>query len=250
VSLSQTAYGRETSQTVEWFETSKPSASSLLVAVHGGYWRAQYGSDHLRPFCTALSAGGFRVCSLEYRRVGEAGGGWPGTLEDIASALAFVRAAVIAQQLDVSSLLLVGHSAGGQLALWAAARAGGNASGGLPVSGVVALAPLSDLVEAARLNLSNGAVGEFLGGSPQQFPERYWAASPVECLPLGVPTVLVHGTDDVDVPYALSPAYVKRAVAAGDVARLLTLEGAGHFDLIQPESPFFPEVLAAIEALR
>jgi acetyl esterase/lipase len=249
VSSSQTSYGPDASQTVEWVETSRPSSSLLLVAVHGGYWRAGYGSDHLRPFCRALAARGFRVCNLEYRRLGEPGGGWPGTLEDVESALAFLRVRAAGEGLDVSGVLLVGHSAGGQLALWAASQARGYAFGGPPVVGVVGLAPVSDLLEASRLNLSEGAVRELLGGSPQQFPERYRAASPVERLPLGVPTVVVHGTLDKDVPYALSPAYVERASAAGDKARLVRLEGAGHFDLIQPESPFFPQVVGAIESL-
>ena len=104
-------------------------------------------------------------------------------------------------------------------------------------------------MEASRLHLSTGVVYQLLGGSPQQVPERYRAASPVELLPLGVPTVLVHGTADEDVPYALSTAYLERARAAGDAARLVTLEGGGHFDVTTPTSPYWPQVVEAVESL-
>lgn len=221
----------------------------LIVAIHGGYWRAAYGLDHLRPFCLALASRGFPVASLEYRRLGQSGGGWPGTLEDIESGLASVAVGAADKGLDVSGVLLVGHSAGGQLALWAAARGKALSPGRLPVVGVVGLAPVSDLVEAARRHLSGGVVREFLGGSPEEVPARYQEASPVERLPLGVPTVVVHGTDDEDVPYDMSPAYVARARAAGDDARLVTLEGGGHFDVIEPDSRFWPQVAEAIESL-
>ena len=233
----------------EWVGTERSTHPVLIAAIHGGYWRARYGVAHLRPFCAALASRGFPVASLEYRRLGELGGGWPGTLDDIESVLAALAVGATGRALEVSGTLLVGHSAGGQLALWAASRAKVHSTRKLPVVGVVALAPVSDLVEASRRNLSGGVIREFLGGSPEEVPARYRQASPVELLPLGVPTVLVHGTDDEDVPYEMSPAYVERARAAGDEARLVTLKGGGHFDVIEPESRFWPQVLEAIESL-
>ena len=231
---------------MEWSGTEKPSRPTLLVAVHGGYWRAQYGLDHLRPFCRALAERGFAVASLEYRRLGEKGGGWPGTLDDVVQALASLPGEAKKKGLAPFRLLLVGHSAGGHLALLAASRAKGMAP---PVGGVVALAAVSDLHEAARLNLSQGVVAkEFLGGSPEEVPERYKAASPLQHLPLGLPTVLVHGTRDEDVPYALSVSYAQAARAAGDEAVLVTLEGGGHFDVIEPDSRYWPQVQQAIES--
>lgn len=241
-------YGPAASQGVEWVVPERAPHSILAVAIHGGYWRVRYGLDHLRPFCAALAAAGFAVASLEYRRLGEPGGGWPGTLEDIAHALHSLPGEAAQMGLSFSRVLLLGHSAGGQLALWGASSAQAKAAG-LNLAGVVALAAVSDLVAASHLNLSNGVVRELLGGSPEQVPERYRAASPVEFLPLRVPTVLVHGTEDADVPYALSPAYVQKARAAGDEARLVTLKGGGHFDVIEPESPHWPAVLKAIESL-
>lgn len=233
---------------VEWTGTRRPRKGVVVVAIHGGFWRARYGLDHLRPFCTALATRGFAVASLEYRRLGQPGGGWPGTSEDIESGLAAV-AAEAAHRAPVAGAVLVGHSAGGQLALWAASRAPVS-SGNLPVLGVVGLAPVSDLVEASRLSLSNGAVRDFLGGSPEAVPSRYRDASPLELLPLGVPTVLVHGTRDEDVPYEMSAAYVRRARAAGDEARLVTLEGGGHFDVIEPASPFWPQVVDTLASFE
>ncbi len=242
-------YGPSPSQRVEWVTPTAPVRRLLLVAVHGGYWRVRYGLEEIERLCGAFAARGFPVASLEYRRLGEAGGGWPGTLDDVEAALASLPAEAAGQGLQLSGALLVGHSAGGQLALWAASRAQAVAPKGLPLVGVVGLAPVSDLVEGFRLHLSTGVVRELLGGSPEQVPERYRAASPVEQLPLGVPTVLVHGTADEDVPYAMSPAYVERARAAGDEARLVTLSGGGHFDVTEPTSPFWPQVVEAVESL-
>jgi acetyl esterase/lipase len=240
-------YGPLPSQTVEWTGLLRARQSTLVIAVHGGFWRAAYGLDHLRPFCDALSAGGFAVASLEYRKLGEEGGGWPGTLEDVEQACTSIAAVAKAYAPFATAALLVGHSAGGHLALWAASRAPAWAS--LRLAGVVGLAAVSDLVEASRLHLSRGVVHEFLGGTPEAVPSRYQEASPAARLPLGVPTTLVHGTKDEDVPYAMSQAYVKRAQAAGDTAQLVTLEGGGHFDVITPNSAFWPQVVEAIESV-
>jgi acetyl esterase/lipase len=219
-----------------------------VAAIHGGFWRAAYGLDHLRPFCAALAHRGFTVASLEYRRLGEEGGGWPGTLEDVERACGSLAVGATEQGLKFSGALLVGHSAGGQLALWAAARARAFAT--LPLVGVVGLAPVSDLLEASRLALSRGVVHEFLQGTPHQVPARYQQASPAELLPLGVPTALVHGTDDADVPYAMSVAYAKRARAGGDEVRLVTLQGGGHFDVIEPTAAYWPQVTDVLESFH
>jgi acetyl esterase/lipase len=240
------AYGASPSQHVDWYRRPTRPGMPLLVAFHGGYWRARYDLAHLGHLCAAVAARGVSVVSVEYRRLGEAGGGWPGTFEDVALALDALSSA------KPGRVVLVGHSAGGQLALWAAARAQGSTLARptqVPVAAVVALAPVSDLVEASRRNLSEGVVRELLGGGPEEVPERYRETSPLALVPLGVPTLLVHGTADADVPYALSPRYVEGARAAGDDARLVTLPGANHFDVIDPQSRFWPEVVGAIETL-
>jgi len=245
-------YGDSTATFVEWTPAAG-APRARIVALHGGYWRAAYDLVHLRPVCTALAGLGFDVVSIEYRKLGEPGGGWPGTFEDVTRALNTLASRVPSLERDGLPTLLLGHSAGGQLALWAASRT--RAPGRLPgpsvlaVDGVVALAPVSDLFEASRLELSKGVVRDLLGGTPAEVPDRYRETSPAELLPLGVRTVLVHGTADDDVPYALSPAYVERARAAGDDVRLVTLAGAHHFDLIEPASPHWPRVVEAIASL-
>ncbi len=242
----QTPYGPEPSQTIEWTGISHPQKPTLVVAIHGGFWRRAYGLDHLRPLCAALSAQGYAVASLEYRRLGEPGGGWPGTLDDVRAACAVLARDARRSSLDLTGALLVGHSAGGQLALWAAARV--PAPAGLPWVGVVGLAPVTDLLEASHLGLSRYVAHEFLGGSPQEVPARYRDVSPAALLPLGVPTTLVHGTLDEDVPYAMSQSFVQRARAAGEAVSLVTLKGGGHFDVIEPASAFWPQVTGAIES--
>jgi acetyl esterase/lipase len=209
----------------------------LAVVVHGGAWKAMYNLIHAGHFCVALGEAGIATWNVEYRSVGDPRGPWPGAGDDVAAALAFARHLVERYPLDADRIVLLGHSAGGQLALCAAKRAQ------LPV---VALAAVSDLRESAERVGPDGAVARFLGGMPEEFPDRYAAASPRELLPLGVRQILVHGDADADVPYSQSVAY---AEAAGDEAELVTLEGAGHFELIDPAASYWPRVVAAVQAL-
>jgi len=239
--------GAEDGRFVEWYPAD---SDRLVVAIHGGYWRHRHDLTHLGHLCADLAGRGLAVASLEYRRVGAPGGGWPGTFEDVRRDIDALPALARDLGMAFSRTVLLGHSAGGQLALWAVSprRHPGALMrpSAVGLRGVVALAPVSDLVEASRRNLSQGAAGELLGGSPEVLPERYRDASPVELLPLGVRTVVVHGTRDADVPYDMSTAFVERAIAAGDECRLVSLAGADHFDLIDPESPSWPEVVRTI----
>jgi len=203
----------------------------LAVVIHGGYWQAIYNLIHTGHMCVALAEAGIATWNVEYRRLGDVGGGWPGAGEDVASAVEFVDELVERYPLDRERVALVGHSAGGQLALWATKRAQ------LPV---VALAPVSDVRDSARRTGSEGAPARFVGGS------RYEELSPIELLPLGVRQILIHGTADESVPYAMSKRYVQ---AAGGEAELVTLEGAGHFEPIDPRAREWPRVLSAIEGV-
>jgi acetyl esterase/lipase len=199
----------------------------LAVVIHGGYWKAIYNLIPAGHLCRSLTEQGIATWNVEYRRVGDPGGGWPATGDDIARAVEFVAELPA----DHTRVVLVGHSAGGQLALWAAKRAH------LPV---VALAPVSDVRESAARNGAGGAAARFM-------PAKHFAeASPLELLPLGVQQILIHGTDDNSVPYAMSERYV---AAAGGEAELVTLEGAGHFEPIDPRAHQFEQTVVAVKKL-
>ena len=209
----------------------------LAIVIHGGAWKALYNLIHTGHLCVALGQAGIATWNVEYRSVGDPGGVWPGAGDDVAAAVEFAGELVRRYPLDAERIVLMGHSAGGQLALFAAKRAR------LPV---VALAAVSDLRESATRVGPEGDVARFLGGMPEEVPDHYRAASPRELLPLGVRQILVHGTADEDVPYAQSATY---AEAAGDETQLVTLEGAGHFEPIDPQAREWPRTLGAIQAI-
>jgi acetyl esterase/lipase len=225
-----------------------------VVAIHGGFWRARYDLEHLGHFCAALTAAGIATWNIEYRRVGDPGGGWPGTFHDVASAARHLVDIAPAHGIDAGRVIVAGHSAGGHLALWLAGlhlvRPESAIHGEpLPLRGAVSLAGVSDLHEVWRLGLSDHAVGELLGGTPADVPDRYADASPVRLLPLGVPQVLIHGAADDTVPIAITASYAREARAHGDDVTFVSLPDAGHFELIDPESKQWPQVVEAIRAL-
>jgi acetyl esterase/lipase len=202
----------------------------VAVVLHGGFWRARYDRTLMHALCGDLAASGWAAWNLEYRRLGLlSGGGWPETFEDVGAGidrLSEVRG------LDLRTVVAIGHSAGGHLALWAASRAEAR----VRVTDAVAQAGVNDLREAARLGLSHDAAVKLLGGMPEARPERYRAASPIERLPLGVPQLLVHGEEDGIVPLAMSLAYHDAALAAGDSVDLVVLPATGHFEHLDPGS--------------
>jgi acetyl esterase/lipase len=196
---------------------------------------------------------GVAVWNVEYRRVGCPGGGWPGTFDDVAAGADLLGELAGRFGLDLGRVAVVGHSAGGHLALWLAARhrlAPGSpgAEPGLRPRLAVGLAAVADLVEAARRRLSDDAVVGLLGCRPEQRPDVYGQASPAELLPTGVRQLLVHGTADTSVPVDLSRRYQAAAERAGDRCELVTLPGVDHFALIDPASDAWrstAEVLSA-----
>jgi acetyl esterase/lipase len=228
----------------------------VVLVVHGGFWRARYDLEHVGHLCADLTRRGYATWSLEYRRVGHPGGAWPGTLEDVARGADFLRTLAASYPLDLGRVVALGHSAGGQLALWLAGRA--RIPPGQPLHareplaprGVVALAGVVDLERAHALRLGEGIVETFLGGSPSEVPERYRLASPAALAPLGVPQVLVHGAEDDTVPLSLSEDYQARAAALGDAVRLVALPGAGHFEVIDPRAPEWARVVEAVDSLQ
>ena len=233
------------------------SGVPLVLFLHGGFWRAAYDRTHTGPLATALAAEGFAVCVPEYRRTGQPGGGWPGTFDDVAAAvdvLPDLARAATGGAVDSGRVLFSGHSAGGHLALWAAARhrlprTAAWHSAPPRCAGVVALAAVSDLVDCYQRRLGNGAVADLLGGGPGTRPERYAVTDPTVLIPIGVPVRLVHGSDDDVVPCQMSLEYAVRAQAAGDDAACTELSGAGHFEVIDPLSDAWGQVVAAFRGL-
>lgn len=220
-----------------------PSGSGpfpVFMFIHGGFWRAKYSLDHIEHMCAALTELGVATYAIEFSRIGHATGGWPGTFEDVARAADYLPQIATTYRLDLGRITTIGHSAGGHLALWLAARHKISAdsllhtANPLPVHQAISLGGVVDLHESYRLGLGRGVTQELLGGSPADVPERYAVASPAALRPLGVPQLLVHGTADEDVPYELSRTYYEQSLALGDPCTLLTLDGIGHFEPVDP----------------
>jgi len=258
------AYGDHPSQ---FFEVYRPAGGAgpypVVVLIHGGFWRLPWGLELMRPLALDLVARGYAAVNLEYRRLGEAGGGWPGTCEDVAAAVRTLGAAGTAPAADLdlaAGIGLVGHSAGGHLALWAASRAAVEAAEGVPavpaVRVVVSQAGVADLRAAVRdrLDEENGkppAALEFVGEPPGR-SAAYPLASPAELLPLGprVRQLVLHGDADNRVPYAQSAEYVRAAEQAGDDVRFVPFTGMGHFELIDPAHESWQVTVGELEILR
>jgi acetyl esterase/lipase len=205
----------------------------LVVLLHGGFWRQEFDRRHLRPLAGALARHGQAVAVPEFRRVGGAGG-WPETGADVEAALASVAALVRSAapgRVAASPYALVGHSAGGHLALWAGLRAGPSR-----VARIVALAPVADLEAGARTQIGENAVVHLLGGAPEERPGRYAEADALRLLPGDVPVTIVHGTEDRQVPVGMSRAVATRFPELTYVE----LDGVEHFGLINPLAPPFP----------
>ncbi len=230
-------YGAHPSQFVDIRRPSTGEARPLVVMIHGGFWRARYDLLHAGHLCAALTTAGFTTANIEYRRTGELGGGWPGTFEDVKQAINFVRTprtivighsagGHLALFVRTPRTIVIGHSAGGHLALWVAAE--------IPeLTVVIGLAPVATLHQS----LSNHAARELMGGDPREFPDRYAYADPAR--PTHVPRVIIHGDADAIVPLALSRGY-------SAPARLIELPGAGHFDVIDPETAAFRTLLSEL----
>jgi len=240
-------YGAEATQFVElWLPDAVESAAPVVVLIHGGCWLADYDIAHIRPLAAALADAGFAVWAPEYRRVGDAGGGWPGTFQDIATGIDAL-ATVDEPRLDRERVVFAGHSAGGHLALWAAARERIPTDSvlytetPLKPAGALGLAAITDLAAYARGdNSCERVTPSLMGGAPDVQAERYAQASPA-ALGLATEVVLLQGGADRIV----DPA---QAEALAD-ARVVRLPEAGHFDLIHPRSPAFDRILALLEAM-
>lgn len=246
-------YGDHPDQVIDFYTPREPDPevpAPLVIVLHGGAWRAPYDRRHITPFADFLARRGFAVANVEYRRgaaipaqggEGPVAGRWPDTFDDIAAALDALPALAGEHlpQADLRRTVITGHSAGGHLALWAAARhvlpadSPWRADRPAPLRGVVALAPIADFTVAEKLNVCSGAARQLLGGEAR-FAERQPYADPAFLLPTGIATTLVQGRTDVVVPEAVAESYAEAAARAGEVVGLTLLEDVGHFPLIDP----------------
>lgn len=221
---------------------NSPNRAPLVILIHGGFWRSQFGLDHMGHIAAALAREGIASWSIEYRRLGDPGGGHPATFDDVLAACAFVPQLAATYPLNLERVLVCGFSAGGQLALFAAAEQP------VPLRAALSLAGIADLRRAHELQLSNNVVHDLLGGSPTQVPARYAKYSPIERLPLATPQHLLHGDADDICPLELSERYLAAAQSTHSPCRLSRLSGATHFDLIDPSSKYWPRVKAVVFA--
>jgi acetyl esterase/lipase len=251
-------YGRDSNQFAELQFPLGEGPFPLLFVIHGGFWLATYDLQHISPLCSELTSCGIVTCSLEYRRIGQEGGGWPGTFLDVVNGTEYFRQLLIQdRRVDMGRAAVMGHSAGGHLALWLGGSHRLQKSSALYVDqkpwliAVISLAGVADLRNAWDLRLGSRAVDRLIGGSPNQYPQRYSEASPIEIIPMGLRQVLIHGREDETVPIIQSERFVQRAHDSGDKASLVPLDRVGHFELIDPKSEAWDAVAgSALEVLE
>ncbi len=229
----------------------------VVIVIHGGCWLAEYDLGYISGLAEALTDAGVATWSIEYRRVGNDGGGWPGTFQDVADATGFLLEIALEYELDLDRSAAIGHSAGGHLALWLAGRKWLEVDdplrgdGPLALNGVVALAGIPDLAAYASPVGCGAAVAGLLGGNPIELPDRVQRGSPIAMVPFGINQTLVIGELDSIVPESQARGFAQAVRNMGDSVEVTTILGAGHFELVDPTHPGFEvireHVLRAIE---
>lgn len=243
-------YGTDANQFVHLHLPEKAERHPVIILVHGGCWREKYDLKLLGAMCEAFVREGFAVWNIEYRRSGN-GGGWPRTFLDVARAVDMLRDIASEHALDLSRTRVVGHSAGGQLACWLAARHKLPVSSALytenplTIQHVIALAGIVDLIGAVREGICGEDLPFVLGGDASEVPDHYAQASPLALLPSGVRQTHIVGEADTGI-LANVRTYIHAAEMAGDDVRLIVVPEAGHFEIVTPFSPVWEIVLEAV----
>ena len=243
-------YGDEKEQFGTFFLPETGDNFPVIVLVHGGCYRAQYGHQPMGRMARTLANEGFAVWSIEYRRAGN-GGDYPNMFLDVAKATDFLRQKADIHSLDLENVVTVGHSAGGHLVLWLAGRhklpetSPLYIENPLPIKGVVALAPIADMIFGFEQGQCEGALTVVMGGEPDKVKQHYADGSPRELLPLGVPQTHIIGTADTEMLDNTKP-YIDAAKSAGDDATLITVPDVGHFEIVDTTSDVWHIVHDAI----
>jgi acetyl esterase/lipase len=214
----------------------------VVMNIHGGFWRARYDLAHAGHLCAALTQKGIATWNVEYRRVGNEGGGWPGTFEDVARAYRYLPQIAGPYKLDARRVVIMGHSAGGQLALCLVAHEPS-------AQRVVSLAGVVDLQRAFELHLSSDAVVEFLGGKPGEVADHYREADPMQLSIAKARQILIHGTADDEVPPGFSQLYTEAKQKRGEAVTFVPIQKASHYDMIDPRSSAWKEVERSVQQL-
>ncbi len=236
-------YGEEALQFGELRAPLTQDTFPLVIFIHGGCWLSDYNLEYLSAAAGDLVNDGYAVWTPEYRRVGDEGGGYPNTFKDIQASVDFARTLAEIYPLDINNVVVMGHSAGGHLALWLATQRNlaSNSrlynSNPLPLKGVISLAGITDLTAYDKIgNDCSTAVVKLMGGQADKLAVRYFKSSPINLLPSKIPTRLIQGEVDNIVPMSQGEAYATKAKKEGDDVKIITIEGGGHFDMVSPYS--------------
>lgn len=240
-------YGADALQFATLFRARSPEVLGVVVILHGGYWRSEWGSaKDTTPIASDLARRGYHAWNVEYRGV-DAGGGWPHTFADVAAGIDLLATV---PDLGLLPVVYLGHSAGGLLSLWAAGRTtlpSGSIGSAPKVQPrcVVALAGVLDLSTASESASGSQPTLDLMGGTPEQAPDRYQLADPMLRLPLGIPSVAVHSRRDEEIPFAYSESFVTAATSSGDHSELVEVNG-GHFGMTDPSSAVWDRTLQVL----
>jgi acetyl esterase/lipase len=239
-------YGKDPLQFGELRLPKGSGPHPVAIIIHGGCWLSEYGLSYMGHLAADLAGAGIATWNLEYRRIGDDGGGWPGTFQDVALGADHLRALAKTYPLDLNRTVAMGHSAGGHLVLWLAARkrlpkdSPLYAADPLPLRGVVGLAAIPDL--SATGTACDQSVIRLMGGAPEDLRSRYQQSSPIELLPLGVRQILIHGETDNLVPVSMSKEYAEAAKRKNEDVKFVAIDNAGHFEPVDPSSFAWPKV--------
>ncbi|MEM7281954.1 MAG: alpha/beta hydrolase [Pseudomonadota bacterium] len=235
-------YGSDPEQFAELRLPERDGPYPVMVLIHGGCWLAEYDLAHIRNLAKAFADTGIATWTLEYRRVGDVGGGWPGTFEDIIEGTVLLNSIRTKHNLDTEKLIACGHSAGGQLALWLASVPHEfRVDGFIQPRGILALAPAADLWYLHKIDICDGVVNKLMGGSPEEMPGRYAQGSPIQRQPLGIPQYVVIGAHDSTWKPVVH-RYCWAARESNDDVVWIDANESGHFEMIDPRSNTWPLV--------